>query len=73
MRVDIRLPIGGMFTQIGLLLAIFGLATNGDAEVYARSLNINVNLWWGGAMLIFGLVMLGLGWRAKPLEKKAGN
>lgn len=54
--LDIRVPIGGLFTFLGLLLAGYGLATS-DAS-YARSLSVNVNLWWGLVMLGFGVVML---------------
>ena len=46
MRLDIRLPIGLMFTLLGTLLAVFGLI--GDKSVFQRSLGINVDLWWGG-------------------------
>ncbi len=63
MGLDIRLPIGGMFAIIGLLLAAYGLLTANDSELYARSLLININLWWGAGMLIFGLLMLYLGRR----------
>ncbi|MGH7579781.1 MAG: hypothetical protein ACREM9_06390 [Gemmatimonadales bacterium] len=58
MKLDLRLPIGLMFTIIGVLLTIFGLTS--DQAIYARSLGINVNLWWGLVLLAFGLVMLGL-------------
>lgn len=58
MGFDIRLPIGMMFSVFGLLVAGYGAATSGD-DMYARhSLGINVNLWWGIAMLVFGAVML---------------
>lgn len=58
MGLDIKIPIGLLFTILGLLLTIFGLATSGDAELYRRSLDINVNLWTGLAMLAFGVFML---------------
>ncbi len=58
MGLDIRLPIGLMFSLIGLLLVGFGAATNSDAALYARSLNVNVNLWWGIVLLVFGVLML---------------
>ncbi len=58
MGLDIKIPIGLMFTILGLLLAIFGLATGNDAELYRRSLDININLWTGLAMLILGVFML---------------
>jgi hypothetical protein len=66
MNVDIRYPIGGMFAIVGVLLVIFGVTTYGDAELYERSLNINVNLCWGTALTLFGAVMLWTAWRAKP-------
>ncbi len=56
--LDVRLPIGGLFTALGLLLAGYGLATAGDAAHYARSLSVNINLWWGLVMLGFGLLLL---------------
>ena len=63
MGLDIRLPIGGMFSLLGLLLAGYGLWTRGAAMYQERSLGINVNIWWGLVMLTFGVVMLLLGWR----------
>lgn len=57
MGLDIRLPIGLMFTLIGLLMAIYGLVT-GNSDLYQRSLGINVNLWWGIVQVIFGGWML---------------
>lgn len=58
MDVDIRIPIGLLFVVLGLLLAIFGMFTINDAEMYARSLGKNVNLWTGLLMLSFGGIML---------------
>ncbi len=61
MRLDLRLPIGLMFTIVGVLLTGFGLVS--DEAIYERSLGINVNLWWGLVLLAFGVVMLGLAMR----------
>lgn len=61
MRLDIRLPIGLMFTVLGGLLTAFGLFE--DRETFQRSLGLNVNLWWGMVMLVFGVVMFLLGRR----------
>lgn len=58
MNLDLRLPIGLMFSIFGVLLMVFGLIS--DDAIYARSLGINVNLWWGLVLLGFGLVMLAL-------------
>jgi hypothetical protein len=63
--LDIRLPIGGLFTLLGLLLTGYGAATAGDSARYARSLSVNVNLWWGAVMLVFGLLMLSAAARAR--------
>ena len=57
MNLDLRLPIGLMFSAFGVLLTGYGLTS--DKAIYARSLGVNVNLWWGLVLLGFGLVMLG--------------
>ena len=61
MQLDIRLPIGLMFTLLGGLLALFGVI--GDKSSLQSSLGINVNLWWGLVMLVFGVAMFLLGRR----------
>lgn len=64
MDLDVRLPIGLMFSVFGLLLAGFGLVS--DPGIYAaHSLGINVNLDWGLVLLLFGGAMLGLALRAR--------
>jgi hypothetical protein len=64
MGIDIKFPIGLMFFILGLFLTIFGLFTSGDSVLYSRSLGININLWSGCGMLIFGLIMLFFAWRS---------
>ena len=61
--LDVRWPIGTLFVTLGLLLTGYGLATAGNTEQYARSLSVNVNLWWGLVMLLFGLVLLLAAWK----------
>lgn len=56
MGLDIRLPIGALFTALGFVLLIYGAIS--DPSIYARSLGINVNLSWGCVLLVFGLAML---------------
>jgi Flp pilus assembly protein protease CpaA len=58
MGLDIRLPIGMMFTLIGLMLTATGFLTRSDSEMYRRSLGININLVWGLVLLVFGGLML---------------
>ena len=64
-NLDIRVPIGALFTAIGVLIAGYGLVTHGDTAMYARSTGLNVNLWWGAVMLVFGLLFLYYGRRAE--------
>lgn len=56
MHLDIRLPIGILFTLVGLLMAGYGVLS--DPAIYQRSLGYNVNLVWGLVLLAFGAVML---------------
>lgn len=54
MGLDIRWPIGLMFSLIGVLLTITGIA-NGPSD---RSLGINIDLIWGAVLLVFGVLMI---------------
>jgi len=58
MGLDIRWPIGLMFTLIGLLLTGYG-AVKASASM---SLGININLIWGIVLLVFGAAMLAGAW-----------
>jgi hypothetical protein len=58
MQLDIRTPVGLFFTTVGLLLVVWGWV--GDPSMYAHSLGININLWWGVVMAVFGGVLLWL-------------
>ena len=70
MNLDLRIPMGLMFSLVGVILAAFGLATRTDPTLYARSLGINVNLWWGLVLLLFGQVMFHVGRRAHQQQEK---
>jgi membrane protein implicated in regulation of membrane protease activity len=71
--LDVRWPIGTLFATLGLLLAGYGLATAGNTEQYARSLSINVNLWWGVVMLVFGVVLLLAAWVGRNTLSRTGT
>lgn len=71
MGLDIRWPIGLMFSLVGAMLVIFGLVT-GSSELYKRSLDINVNLYWGLLLLVFGAFMLIMAWRGSKRDQAAG-
>jgi hypothetical protein len=58
MGLDIKIPIGLMFALLGLLLTVYGLVTASNDAMYIRSLNVNINLWIGLIMLVFGGIML---------------
>ena len=49
MGLDVRVPIGLLFSTIGLALVVYGLAS--DPALYARTLGINLNLWKGGGAI----------------------
>ncbi len=66
MNLDLRIPMGLMFTLVGMILTVYGLATRGSA-IYLRSAGINANLDWGLVLLVFGVSMFLLGRRG---EKK---
>ena len=63
MGLDIRLPIGIIFTIYGVILLIYGLLA--DAAMFReKSLGVNIDVWWGAAMLAFGVFMGALAFRA---------
>jgi hypothetical protein len=67
MALDLRIPMGLLFSVLGLLLSAYGLF--GDQSVYQASLGINVNVWTGLGMLVFGLAMLLGAWRGEHKAK----
>lgn len=69
MQLDIRLPIGLMFAVLGGLLVIYGLVVGQTG--FERSLNTNVDFWWGLVMLAFGVVMFLLGRRGTATARLA--
>jgi len=56
--LDLRLPIGGLFVMLGLLLMGYGLVTASDTAQYVRSGGLNINLWWGLVMFVTGALFL---------------
>lgn len=62
MGLDIRVPIGALFSLLGVLLAVYGFA--GGPALARRSLGINIDLWWGLVLAAFGAAMLLLAWPA---------
>lgn len=63
MRLDVRVPVGLMFATMGALLTGYGIL--GDRAIYAKSLNININLVWGLVLLATAACLLGLAARKR--------
>jgi hypothetical protein len=67
---DIRRIIGGLFVLYGVILLVTGIV--GTSLVKNKADGINVNLWTGLAMLVFGLLMW-LWAVVRPLHRVAGE
>jgi hypothetical protein len=60
---DLRCPTGFLFGLLGLILLLYGLIS---PEVQAPlEPGVNVNLWSGLTLLVFGGCLLWLSFRAK--------
>ncbi len=57
-----------MFSLFGIILTVYGIISNG-APIYQHSFNININLWSGIFMLVFGGIMLLLAFLSKAGKK----
>ena len=76
MDIDLRIPMGMLFSMTGAVLAAFGLATRNRPDIFAKSLGINGDLWWGLVVLVFGLIVLNMGRRGQgriEMRKKAAE
>ncbi len=55
-RFDIRRIIGGLFLLYGLILLLLGLF--GSHHVKNKAAGVNIDLWTGIGMLVFGGLMI---------------
>jgi hypothetical protein len=55
-RFDIRRIIGGLFLLYGVILVIVGIV--GSEAEKTKAAGVNVNLWTGLAMFVFGALMV---------------
>src|SRR5215217_4367921 len=67
---DLRRIIGGVFLVYGLLLAILGLFDS--QEEIDRAAGVNINLWTGLGMLVFGALMMVWAF-TRPLSEELGH
>ncbi len=63
MTLDVRLPIGALFSLLGALLAAYGAATYGAPGTAPTG--VPIDLVWGAALLVFGLALLALARRGR--------
>ena len=62
MDLDIRTPLGLMFGIMGIILVGYGMVSPDRAHAGGEAMNLN--LWWGIVLLVFGGAMLLLTKRA---------
>jgi hypothetical protein len=72
-HVDARIAVGMFFTLTGTILSAFGFSTRDRMDMYTKSLGIDANLWWGLALLVFGIAMLAFGRRGQIKMDRAGK
>jgi sulfite exporter TauE/SafE len=69
---DLRRIIGGVFVVYGLLLTVLGLFDS--QEEIDKAAGVNINLWAGLGMLVFGLLMIAWAlWRPLSEELEEGG
>jgi hypothetical protein len=55
-RFDIRRLIGALFLLYGVILTVLGIV--GSSHVKNKAAGINIDLWTGLGMLVFGALMI---------------
>ena len=69
-QLDIRWPIGLLFSLMGVLVAVYGLLSSDRTLFHSlgafNTQTINLNLWWGLVMLAFGAFMILGAFRSGP-------
>ncbi|MBV9504302.1 MAG: hypothetical protein JO323_04770 [Acidobacteriia bacterium] len=60
--MDLRVPSGAFFLLLGVLVALVGLVS---PDTRAPLTSVNINLYAGIAMLLFGAILLLLARRAR--------
>jgi hypothetical protein len=66
---DLRRIIGGVFVIYGVLLTVLGLFDS--QEEIDKAAGVNINLWAGLGMLVFGILMLVWAF-TRPLSEELG-
>jgi hypothetical protein len=71
--LDVRLPIGGLFIILGIMIGAWGYTHTDVVAIAAKSgpLPINWDIIWGILMTIFGVAMFSLAKLDDALSKEA--
>ena len=65
--MDLRLPIGIFFVLVGIIMVAYGVVSPHDIPHITEK--VNINLYWGIVLLLFGAPMTIFGWRAEAKAK----
>ena len=68
--MDIRIPVGTIFTVYGVLLILYGLISS-DVEARHLVFGVQVNIVAGIGMLVFGASFLYLARRGGPTVRRS--
>ena len=66
--LDVRKPIGWLFTVYGVLLVAYGAICPVNTTIEAQHLSFNLNIVWGVLMGSFGILMNVLAVRDKSIK-----
>lgn len=56
--LDVRKPIGWLFTIYGVMLVVWGMLQPQITHIEGQDISFNLNLIWGALMLAFGILMI---------------
>lgn len=65
--MDLRLPIGIFFVLVGMIMIVYGVVSPHDIPNITEK--VNINLYWGIVLLVFGVPMTIFGWKAEARAK----
>ena len=60
MNLDVRLPMGALFSLLGTMVMVYGLYNSYRLDVE-----------WGGAMLVFGILCTALAFHSMRVNRRA--
>lgn len=69
---DLRLPLGWLFVILGALLVGAGFWSPVTSQ--EKSLGVNIDLIWGGVMIVFGAICLWFArWHARKHAERSSR